>query len=108
MHSGRTLSGTLHGWLKLSCRAGVFLSLWYWLHEDLLKPMSGEPGVEYLRGVFRSKSLGDIVVIARKSGQDRKFYFSTDPTMKAITIHRAAVRRWRMARVFWCLKLEIG
>lgn len=108
MHSGRVLSGVLYSHLEMSCSAGLFLALWYWLQEDLLKRMSGEPGVEYLRGCFRSKSLGNIVVLARKSGQERKFYFSTDPTMKAITIHRAAVRRWRMERVFWCLKLELG
>lgn len=28
--------------------------------------------------------------------------------MKAITVHRVAVRRWRVERVFWSLKFELG
>lgn len=108
VHSGRKLSGVLYGRFRTRGWAGLFLALWYWLREDHLKPLSGAPGVEYLRGVFISKALGKIVVMARKTGGERKFYFSTDPSMKAITIHRAVVRRWRMERVFWSLKLEIG
>jgi len=108
VHSGWKVSGTLYGNFRVTSWAGLFLALWYWLREDQIKPLTGAPGVEYLRGVFRSKPLGEIAVIARKTEQERKFYFSTDPTMKAITIHRAAVRRWRMERVFWSLKLEIG
>lgn len=108
MHSSRVLSDVLNGQLMVSCSTGLFLTLWYWLQEDLLSTMSGEPGVEYLRGCFHSKSLGNIVVLARKSGRERKFYFSTDQSIKAIAIHRAAVRRWRMESVFWSLKLELG
>jgi hypothetical protein len=108
VHSGRKLSGTLWGKFRVRCWAGLFLAVWYWLHEEQMKPMSGDPGVEYLRGIFTSKSVGRILVLARQTANERKFYFSTDLKMKAITIHRAVTRRWRMERVFWSLKLELG
>lgn len=108
VHSGRKLHGELFGGFQVRGWAGLFLGLWYWLHQDQLKPLSGAPGVEYLRGHFTSEPLGKIVVFARKTEHERKFYFSTNPRMKAITIHRATIRRWRMERVFWSLKLEVG
>jgi hypothetical protein len=108
VHRGRLLSISLQENVTVTAKGGILLDLWFDALQNRLKSLSGEPGVEYLRGIFDSKALGRIVVMARQTEKERKFYFSTNPTMKAITIHHAVVRRWRIERVFWCLKLEIG
>jgi len=94
--------------LTLKGKATPILKTWFRLNQDKLKPMAGEPGIEYIRTVMKAKSLGPILVVARKIGEEVKFLLSTDLNMKAVTIHRDARRRWKLERVFWDWKQRVG
>ncbi|MFZ2961166.1 MAG: hypothetical protein WA705_30165 [Candidatus Ozemobacteraceae bacterium] len=61
-----------------------------------------------MRTVMKAKSLGPILVVARKIGEEVKFLLSTDLTMKAVTVHRDSRRRWKLERVFWGWKQRVG
>jgi hypothetical protein len=102
------LEGEVLPGLTLKGKAGAVLKTWYRLNKDNLKPMSGEPGVEYMRTKMKAKSLGEILIVARKIGKEVRFLFSTDLSMKAVTIHRNARRRWKLERVFWDWKQRVG
>lgn len=108
VHGGRILTGTVFPGLTLKGKAAAVLGTWFRLNESSLKPLGQERGLEYLRTTMESKALGRLTILARKAGKEVKFFFSTDPSVKAITIHRAARRRWKLERIFWDWKQRIG
>lgn len=57
---------------------------------------------------MKTNSLGPILVVARKIGDEIKFLLSTDLGMKAVTVHRDSRRRWKLERVFWDWKQRVG
>ena len=105
---GWKLEGEVLPGLTLVGKATPILKTWFRLNQDKLKPLAGEPGVEYIRTVMKAKSLGPILVVARKIGEEVKFLLSTDLTMKAVTVHRDSRRRWKLERVFWDWKQRVG
>lgn len=108
VHAGWKLEGEALPDLTLKGKAAAVLNTWFRLNQDKLKPMGGEPGVEYMRTQMTSNSLGPILIVARKIGEDVKFLLSTDLNMKAITIHRDVRRRWKLERIFWDWKQRVG
>jgi hypothetical protein len=106
--SSRKVAGFLVPGYFWETTASAFLKFWFFLHEERLRPMMGEDGVEYLRIVLKTRVYGEILVIGRRTPGEVKFLVSTDPLMKAKTVHRAAVRRWRLERFFWSLKQDLG
>lgn len=108
VHGGWTLEGDVLPGLTLKGKAVATLKSWYRLNQGKLKPMKGEPGVEYLRTEMKTKSLGTILIVACKIGEEVRFLLSTDPLMKAVTIRRNVRRRWKLERVFWDWKQRVG
>ena len=106
--SSRRVAGRLCGNFFVKTTAAWFQDLWFFLHEDLLIPMDGEPDVAYRRTTIQTRTLGRVVLLARKTPGEVRFFVSTDPQMKAKTIHRAVVWRWRLERAFWSLKQDLG
>lgn len=96
-------------WLYVELRAGIALELWTALNPRAFKRIVGFDGETGLRGQFFSPTLGQIVVLAvRDEDGDQRFLFSTDVEMKSKTIRRTSLRRWRLERVFWCLRQDLG
>lgn len=88
--------------------AGMFCWLWYYLNNEKMKKMDGESDVYYIRKEVKTNSFGKVVLIALNDKGVVRFHFGGNPKMKTKTIRNTAHRRWKLERVFWSLKQEVG
>ncbi|MFZ2959115.1 MAG: transposase [Candidatus Ozemobacteraceae bacterium] len=104
---GWNLEGEVLPGLTLVGKATPILKTWFQLNQANSSPWVENRGSN-MRTVMKAKSLGPILVVARKIGEEVKFLLSTDLTMKAVTVHRDSRRRWKLERVFWDWKQRVG
>lgn len=70
--------------------------------------MDGEIDVYYLRKAVQTNSFGKVVLVALNDEGVVRFHFGTNLKMMTKTVRNTAKRRWKLERVFWSLKQEVG
>lgn len=104
----RRMSGAIGPVFRFAGSAAFCHAWWLRIEGVSLRRMAGEPGLHYLRKIVDVPSIGEVVLInARKDGEDAVL-FSTETSMKTVTIVRAARRRWHLEKVFWNLQQNLG
>ena len=95
-------------WNLIWLSAKVYFLGLEFLNLRFFKALTGDPEVEYLRHLVEIRVYGKVLVVLCRMGGETRRFFSTDPSMKAITLRRVVKRRWQLEQVFWNLKQLLG
>lgn len=105
--ANRIVTGDAGG--PFTAKAGTFAGCAIFCRERKLRTLPGEEGVEYQRKVVFVRSLKkEILMVSFVREKEYLVYFSTNLTMKTITLRNILRYRWQLERIFWILKQDIG
>jgi hypothetical protein len=93
---------------EFSAKAGVFAQCALFCRQKELRTLRGE-SLEYQRKAVTVPSLKTkVLMVPFVHKNDFMTYFSTNLSMKAITLRNILRYRWQLERIFWILKQDIG
>ncbi|MDP2815816.1 MAG: transposase, partial [Rectinemataceae bacterium] len=105
--ANRIVTGDAGG--PFTAKAGIFAGCAIFCREKKLRVLPGEKGVEYQRKTVYVHSLKrEVLMVSFVREKDFLVYFSTNLTMKTITLRNILRYRWQLERIFWILKQDIG
>ena len=107
LSANRIVTGEVSG--PITANVGYFAGLSLFTHHRPCRALRGEEGVEFQRNTVYVPSLDTTVIMVTFIHEwDFQVYFSTNPSMKTITLRNIIRYRWQLERVFWILKQDIG
>lgn len=105
--ANRIVTGDVDG--SITANVGYFAGLALFTHHRPCRALRGEGEVVFQRNTVYVPSLDTTVLMVTFIHEwDFQVYFSTNLSMKTITLRNIVRYRWQLERVFWILKQDIG